>query len=344
MDAPKSKAELLDAVRAEHAQMEELLALMNEWQLTEPLLDAQWSVKDSLAHLTAWEKLMLTWVESSLRGVRPVVFTPDFIHVEGQDDADLDRFNAELYAASQARTLDEVLADFREAHRQVIAVLSELAPADIFDPQRFPWRNGVPLLTTIASNTFEHYHEHREWIQARFQLVVRSDRLPINTDLGPEAQVSLRELTMDTVRTICRLSDTLVEPYKYMVAPNAISIAQAHFEPRATFRAVYADETPVGFIMWCPCEVISEVAGVPGYFLWRFMIAMPYQGKGFGRRALELLIQQVRSLGASELRTSCGQGAGSPEGFYRGLGFERDGVLYDDEIGLRLRLGDTNAH
>jgi diamine N-acetyltransferase len=33
------------------------------------------------------------------------------------------------------------------------------------------------------------------------------------------------------------------------VAPNAISIARGHFEPRAWFRAVFADETPVGFVM-----------------------------------------------------------------------------------------------
>ena len=34
------------------------------------------------------------------------------------------------------------------------------------------------------------------------------------------------------------------------VTPNSVSIAQAHFEPEhAWFRAIYADETPVGFVM-----------------------------------------------------------------------------------------------
>jgi diamine N-acetyltransferase len=53
-------------------------------------------------------------------------------------------------------------------------------------------------------------------------------------------EVTLREVTADTVRAICRLQ---VGPgQEQLVAPNAVSIAQAHFEPKAWFRAVYAGE------------------------------------------------------------------------------------------------------
>jgi diamine N-acetyltransferase len=155
---------------------------------------------------------------------------------------------------------------------------------------------------------------------------------------GPEAEVTLREITADTVRAICRLTDTLTPPKKYMVAPNAVSIAQAYFEPKAWFRAIYAGETPVGFMM------LYDDAGEPpgderNYFLWRFMISEPHHGKGYGRRAIELLVDYVKSRpGATVLETSCGQGPGSPEGFYRKVGFQRSGKMFDDEVGLRLEL------
>ncbi|MDX9829166.1 MAG: GNAT family N-acetyltransferase [Anaerolineae bacterium] len=150
---------------------------------------------------------------------------------------------------------------------------------------------------------------------------------------GPEAEVTLREITSETVYQICRLSDTLTPPKKFMVAQNAVSIAQAHFEPHAWFRAVYADETPVGFIMLYDSPEEKE------YFLWRFMIAEPHHGKGFGRRALELLIDYVRTRpDATVLETSCGQGAGSPEGFYERLGFRRNGKIIDDEVVMELVL------
>ena len=151
--------------------------------------------------------------------------------------------------------------------------------------------------------------------------------------LDRTAQVSLREITAETVVTICKLSDTLSPAHRRMVAPNGQSIAQAYFEPKAWFRAIYADETPVGFIM------LYDDPDEPDYFLWRFMLAAPYQGRGFGRQAIALLLDYVRTRpGARELLTSCGEGEGSPEGFYTRLGFQRTGEVEGDEVVLQLPL------
>jgi diamine N-acetyltransferase len=154
-----------------------------------------------------------------------------------------------------------------------------------------------------------------------------------NTSLTPESTVSLREITEETVEEIINLSKTLSEAQRTMVADNAKSIAQAHFSKHAWFRAIYADETPVGFIM------LYDNPEEPEYFLWRLMVAGPHQGKGYGQKSIELLLEYVRTRpGAKELVTSCGQGEASPEGFYHHLGFERNGKMYGDEIGLRLKL------
>jgi diamine N-acetyltransferase len=147
------------------------------------------------------------------------------------------------------------------------------------------------------------------------------------------ALVTLREITADTVGGICRLSDTLSAEQQKMVAPNAYSIAQAHFEARAWFRAVYADETPVGFVMLYDDPEKDHV------YLWRFMIAGPHQGKGFGRRALELVFEHalrrpnVRAVKASYVPIDGGAGP-----FYRKLGFEPTGEMDGDEVVIRLAL------
>jgi diamine N-acetyltransferase len=172
---------------------------------------------------------------------------------------------------------------------------------------------------------------------------------------GPDAAVSLREITEKTLFPIIKLSDTLSDAQKHMVAPNAVSIAQAHFSKYAWFRAIYADETPVGFLMMYigpeEDEMSAEeasadaqpAAGVPEepptvYFLWRLMVGGPHQGKGYGRAALELVIADLTQKGVTEFLVSCGEGEGSPEGFYRRLGFERNGRKYGDEVGLTLKL------
>lgn len=151
--------------------------------------------------------------------------------------------------------------------------------------------------------------------------------------LGPYDEVTLQPITEDTVWGICQLSDTLTEPRKYFVATNAVSLAQAHFNKHAWFRAIYAGKAPVGFMM------IVDDDETPEYFLWRFMIAGPYQGRGYGRQAIQRLVEYVRTRpAASELLVSCGEGQGSPKEFYLKQGFVPTGEMEDDETVLRLAL------
>lgn len=156
---------------------------------------------------------------------------------------------------------------------------------------------------------------------------------------GPEAPVSLREITEDTLREICKLSDTLSPAQQRMVAPNAYSIAEAYFQPHHWFRAIYAGETPVGFIMLYtgPDDFINKT-GEDIQFLWRFMIAGPYQRLGCGRRALGQVIDDLRARGVREFYTSCEQGEATPEPFYARLGFQRTGQVLEEEVVLRLEL------
>jgi diamine N-acetyltransferase len=147
-----------------------------------------------------------------------------------------------------------------------------------------------------------------------------------------DSVVTLREVTQDTLRDILRLKVTPEQDQ--FVAPNAVSVAEAYFErERAWFRAIYADETPVGFLM------LYDDPEKPTYYLWRFMIDARYQRHGFGRRALELLIDHVRTRpNASELLLSYVPAEGSPQPFYARLGFVDTGVVHDGENEMKLVL------
>jgi diamine N-acetyltransferase len=145
------------------------------------------------------------------------------------------------------------------------------------------------------------------------------------------ANVELCEITADTVRAIC---DLRVAPgQERFVAPNAVSIAEAHFSPLAWFRAICADGRPVGFLM------LEDDPDKGEYYLWRLMIGDGFQGLGYGRRAIELLVDHVRNRpGAKELLTSWVPGEGGPAEFYRRLGFEPTGEVHDGEIVGRLAV------
>lgn len=123
------------------------------------------------------------------------------------------------------------------------------------------------------------------------------------------------------------------------VSNVAESLLEAAEEPgaRALYWAIYADETPVGFVM-----IADEVDG-PEYiahYLWKLLIDERYQRRGFGTATLDLIVDYFRGRpGVEVLRTSAGQGDGSPIAFYERYGFERTGeIVFDDEVKLRLKL------
>ena len=150
---------------------------------------------------------------------------------------------------------------------------------------------------------------------------------------GPEGpRVTLREVTAETLREV--LSLRVAPEQERFVASTAVSIAQAHFQPQtAWFRAIYADETPVGFLM------LHDDPDASAYFLWRFLIDRRYQKLGYGRRALELLLDHVRGRpGAAALMLSYVPGDGSPRAFYERMGFVHTGEEDDGELMMRIDL------
>ena len=151
------------------------------------------------------------------------------------------------------------------------------------------------------------------------------------TQPGAAATVTLREITKETLRDF--LSLKVSDTQQNFVANNAVSVAQAHFEPKAWFRGIYADETAVGFVM------LFEDADKSEYYLWRFMIDQRYQGCGYGWQALQRLVEVVKTRpGAVELLVSYVPGDGSPGEFYHKFGFVDTGEEDDGELVSKLRL------
>src|SRR5262245_63745439 len=107
-----------------------------------------------------------------------------------------------------------------------------------------------------------------------------------------DARITLREVTAENVNAILSLS--VKEHQKQLVASNAVSIAQAHFRPEAWFRAIYADDTPVGFVMLYDAHLGTHPPQNDYYEVWRFIIDARYQDRGFGWRAMELVIAHVK--------------------------------------------------
>jgi diamine N-acetyltransferase len=161
------------------------------------------------------------------------------------------------------------------------------------------------------------------------------------------AVISLREITKQNWREITDLC--ILPSQQGNVTNNLKSLCEAHYSEDAWVRGIYADDTPVGFLMmsiWDPEE---------WYSIWRFMIDHRHQKMGFGSRAIKLAIEHVkrdhpqaklmRLMSASAEGKGSGNGKNdvdardSPYWFYRALGF-KDLTAVDEngevEMGLEL--------
>jgi diamine N-acetyltransferase len=150
-------------------------------------------------------------------------------------------------------------------------------------------------------------------------------------------QVTLREITADTVRQITALA--VAPEQECFVASNAVSLAQALFAPEAWYRAIYLGEAPVGFAMLYDERLRSAPPQDPEVAIWRFMVDFRFQRRGIGSAALDLVIAHVRAENApGSLLVSYVPGPGCPEQFYLGAGFQHTGRMEGTEIVLELPL------
>lgn len=151
------------------------------------------------------------------------------------------------------------------------------------------------------------------------------------------ALVTLREITAETVIPVVKLS--VAESQKGFVAPNAVSLAQALFAPEAWYRAIYFGEEIAGFVMLYDESLRSPPAPNPQVGVWRFMVDERFQGRGIGGAALLRVIDHVRRKHLfSALELSYVPGPGSPEPFYKSLGFLPTGRMDGVEVVLELPL------
>lgn len=145
-----NKTELLANIRSGRKQLEVALARFSDEQLLVPRLHGGWSIKDLIAHFGFWEGRIVTLYGQLLRGEEPAA-----------DEPPLDELNAQAYARNQAKSLDEVRREEREAYTQLLAIAVDASEDALFNPQHFASTEGRPFAEWIANNTYGHYEEHQ---------------------------------------------------------------------------------------------------------------------------------------------------------------------------------------
>jgi hypothetical protein len=160
-----SKQELLSRIETERALLETVVGALRPEQMTQSATLGEWSVKDTLAHITMLTARCVTLLYQVEQGQTPDDM--EFVDLSFSPSKwDVDAANAVDYAAQKDRPLELVQGDFRGAHRQLLKRLSGWSEADLTDNRRFGWLRGASMADFLLSETAEHEAEHRQQIEA----------------------------------------------------------------------------------------------------------------------------------------------------------------------------------
>ena len=155
--------------------------------------------------------------------------------------------------------------------------------------------------------------------------------------------ITLRPVTMENIGAIMKLKadEKLVGPNSYSLAEAYVFATECNVELLLT-RGIYFDEALVGFLMAyleLGPEGVYDNNGEPYFYLWRFMIDENHQNKGYGRKAMEILIDELKSGvhgNATAFYTSTAPVSTVTPKFYRSFGMVATGEMDDDETVLRM--------
>lgn len=155
IEAPRTKGELLRRIALARPALEATVEVLSSDEMI--CADANgWSPKDHLAHIAAWERMIVAHVrdgtDAAVAGMTPDAYAA----------ATLDGLNARLYELHRHLPAGDVLALFRDAHRDMLLLLDSLSDADLAEPY---WPGDTrPVIDKITGDTYRHYLEHRRWI------------------------------------------------------------------------------------------------------------------------------------------------------------------------------------
>jgi len=148
------KAELLDWLREEYRHWQAFINQIDPALMDLPGVNGQWSLKDMIAHLTAWEPRLIAYILAAQHGeADPPSPWPEHLRAD-------DEINAWIYETYCGRTVNEVLDEMERVFQQLLAVIEGLPDEVVIEPERHLVLLGGRRFP--AGEFFDHFHNEHE--------------------------------------------------------------------------------------------------------------------------------------------------------------------------------------
>lgn len=151
MARPTNKADLVEAAKEEFQRLWETVETVPSAYRESPGACEDWSVKDLLSHLHAWQEMALRWESEGSTGEQPAV------PAEGFTFAETPALNQAIFERTRDHGWDAVVADLNATHGALLAVIDGYDNEDLFTKKRYAWTRSTSVGVYMVSATSSHY-------------------------------------------------------------------------------------------------------------------------------------------------------------------------------------------
>ena len=167
------KGHILAGLEEIYNRWEELLASMSDEQIAAHLLPSEWSTKDVIAHVRAWQQRSIARFEAALYNREPE-FPKWLPGVNPDVEGVTEQINAWLYKTYRDQPWSVVHQNWREGFLHFLELGKRVSEIDLLDAGKYPWLKGYPLVL-ILLYSYDHHKEHLEKLLAWQQTASRQE-------------------------------------------------------------------------------------------------------------------------------------------------------------------------
>lgn len=148
--------------------------------------------------------------------------------------------------------------------------------------------------------------------------------------------IVIKEIDGNNVFDVCELTTnhdgigTVMEQY---LCCNATSVAQSKYDLQMHPKAIYDDDTLIGFVMYQRITNQDPIATI-----CRFMIDHSFQGKGLGRKAFAGVLQFLKEEGIKKVIIMLDDHNIIAKNLYQSFGFLFTGKIDKEEYYYELNF------
>ena len=188
---------------------------------------------------------------------------------------------------------------------------------------------GAQVLGPIAAELAygEGLQAHARAAELRLNGLPVPPRAPLN--------FSVRPVDAGNLEAVLKLQ--VAAGQRPFVAPVDRSLAQVAYEPAGRAVAMFDGEVAVGMMLLYDARLDKEKAA-DQLHVWRLMVDARHQKRGYGRLAMDWVVQEAKAWGVQQVGLSHVDLPGHAGAFYQKLGFTYTGEIDDGEHKMVLKL------